>query len=55
MYDSHVHLNISEQEWDSFMDDLDQTLDKFQVPQREREEIVAIVESTRGDIVIRKF
>ncbi len=54
MYDSHVHLNISDQEWESFMDDLDQTFDKFQVPQREREEIVAIVESTRGDIVIRK-
>jgi hemoglobin len=54
MYDSHVHLNISDQEWGSFMDDLDQTLDEFQVPQREREEIAAIVESTRGDIVTRK-
>jgi hemoglobin len=54
MYDSHVHLNISDQEWRSFMNDLDQTLHKFQVPQREREEIVAIVESTRGDIVTRK-
>jgi hemoglobin len=54
MYDSHAHLNISEQEWDAFMDDLNQTLDKFQVPQREWEEIVTIVESTRGDIVIRK-
>jgi hypothetical protein len=26
-------------------------LDKFDVPQQERSEVVAIVESTRGDIV----
>lgn len=54
MYDSHAHLNISDKEWVDFMDDLHQTLDKFHVPQRERQEIVAIVESTRGDIVMRK-
>jgi hypothetical protein len=34
------------------MDDLDQTLAKFGVPQREQQEIVAIVESTRSDIVV---
>ena len=54
MRDSHEHLNISAEEWEAFMIDLDQTFDKFQVPQAEREEIVAIVESTKGDIVIRK-
>ena len=33
------------------MDDLDQTLDKFQVPAPERAEVVAIVQSTYTDIV----
>jgi hypothetical protein len=33
------------------MDDLHQTLAKFGVPERERGELVAIVESTKDDIV----
>lgn len=52
MVDSHKHLNISAQEWVAFMDDLRQTFDKFNVPAAERSELVAIVESTRGDIVV---
>ena len=54
MYDSHVHLNISDEEWDFFMVDFQQTLDKFEVPQGERAELIAIVESTKNDIVVRK-
>ena len=54
MYDSHDHLNISDEEWEAFMEDLHQTFNKFQVPQQEREELVAIVESTKEDIVIQK-
>ncbi len=53
MYDSHVHLNISATEWDAFMDDLDQTLDKFGVPSGERGELIEIVLSTREDIVLK--
>jgi hypothetical protein len=34
------------------MDDVAQTLDKFAVPAAERAEVVAIVESTRADIVV---
>jgi hemoglobin len=52
MYDSHVNLDITEQEWQVFVDDLEQTLDKFQVPDAERGELFAIVESTRKDIVL---
>jgi hemoglobin len=52
MVDSHNHLRITAGEWAAFMDDLDQTLTKFAVPERERREIVEIVESTRGDIVM---
>ena len=38
-------------EWDAFMDDFHQTLAKFGVPERERGELDAIVESTKDDIV----
>ena len=52
MGDSHRHLLITSQEWQAFLDDLAQTLEKFNVPQAEQEELVAIVESTREAIVI---
>src|ERR671930_1209824 len=32
MSDSHRHLKITPAEWDAFMDDFRQTLDKFNVP-----------------------
>jgi hypothetical protein len=51
MESSHRHLRITPGEWDAFMDDLAQTLDKFAVPAAERAEVVAIVESTRRSIV----
>jgi hemoglobin len=51
MVDSHRDLRITGDEWDAFMDDLDQTLTHFAVPERERGEVVAIVESTKPDIV----
>jgi hemoglobin len=44
MRDSHEHLNISPEEWEAFMEDLQQTLNKFQVPQQEREELVSIAD-----------
>lgn len=52
MRDSHAHLDITSGEWGAFLDDLQQTLDKFNVPSREQSEIFAIVNSTRGDIVL---
>ena len=54
MVDSHHHLNITPAEWDAFMDDLQQTLDKFKVPAAEQIELQTIVQSTYGDIVIAK-
>jgi len=54
MVDSHRELNITPQEWVAFMDDLQQTLDKFKVPQGEQSELRAIVDSTYGDIVVVK-
>jgi hemoglobin len=54
MHESHEHLNITPKEWDAFMDDFQQTLDKFSVPAVEQGELKAIVNRTYGDIVIGK-
>jgi hemoglobin len=53
MLDVHKELQISMGEWDAFMDDLHQSLTTFEVPARESAELVAIVESTKEDIVVR--
>ena len=53
MRDSHAHLEITNFEWRSFLDDLHQTFDKFDVPATERTELLAIVESTKSDIVLQ--
>jgi hemoglobin len=52
MEDTHRDLMISEAEWQAFMDDLRQTLDKFEVPPAEQAELNAIVESTKEGIVV---
>jgi len=52
MYDSHVHLEITEGEWQAFLDDFKQTLDKFKVPTAEQGALFAIVDSTKKDIVL---
>jgi|SRR3989337_239913 hemoglobin len=52
MGDSHRHLMITDEEWVAFMDDLQQSLDKFEVPQPEQDEVTAIVESTKEAIVV---
>ena len=52
MADSHAHLKITSAEWEAFLDDFQQTLDKFAVPAEEQAELKAIVDSTRADIVI---
>jgi hemoglobin len=52
MEESHRDLMITPHEWQAFLDDLHQTLEKFNVPQPEQAELVALVESTREAIVI---
>jgi hemoglobin len=53
MGDSHRHLMINEEEWAAFMSDVQQTLDKFEIPQEEQDELKAIVESTKESIVVK--
>lgn len=55
MADSHQHLRITPAEWDAFMDDLAQSCNRFQLPDRERTELTAIVNSTYRDIVHNSF
>jgi hemoglobin len=54
LYDSHVHPDITEQEWQAFLEDFEQTLDEFDVLEAEQAELFAIVESTKKDIVLLK-
>jgi len=52
MKDAHAHLNISEREWtrmDVIFRDL---LARHQVPEQEANELIAIIDSTKADIVV---
>jgi hemoglobin len=48
---THEGMRISESDWTVFMTHLDATLAAFQVPQAERDAVVAFVDSTKADIV----
>jgi hemoglobin len=52
MQEAHEELDITEEEWQAFLEDLQACLDKFAVPEAEQSELFAIVESTKGDIVL---
>jgi hemoglobin len=51
MKEAHQHLNINQVQWDAMLADFKVTLAKFKVPEREQQELIAIVESTKSDIV----
>ena len=51
MLDSHASLYITEREWQAMVIDLKAVLYKFNVPDAEQAELLAIVESTKSDIV----
>ena len=48
---THEGMRISESDWTAFMTHLEATLAAFQVPQAERDAVVAFVNSTKADIV----
>ncbi len=54
MKDSHVHLNISEKEWDAMVVDFVACLNHFKVPEKEQGELLALVGPTKADIVTAK-
>ena len=51
MKSSHAHLNITGAEWERFIELFKGVLAKHGVPEAETGELLAIVESTREDIV----
>jgi hemoglobin len=51
MKEAHAHLNITPAQWDAMVADFRITLDKFKVPPGEQQELIAIVGSTKKDIV----
>ena len=48
---SHKGMGISESDWSAFLKHLNDTLDSFNVPQRESSEVVAFIQSTKAGIV----
>lgn len=54
MGDSHRHLQITEAEWDYFIDDFRQTLDKYQVAQQEQQELLQLLQRSKSEVVVSK-
>lgn len=52
MKEAHAHLNITEKEWDRMVTIFKEILTKHQVPTKEAQELVALVGSTKADIVV---
>ncbi len=52
MKESHKHLKIKNHEWEAMMADFQESLYEFEVPERERKELVSLLETTRKDIVV---
>ncbi len=52
MLDAHAHLNITEKEWDAMVEDFVASLNHFKVPEKEQKELLALVGTTKGDIVV---
>jgi hemoglobin len=52
MKESHAHMNITEQEWDRMVTLFKEVLAKHKVPAKETQELLAIVGSTKADIVV---
>jgi hemoglobin len=48
---SHKGMKISQADWSTFIGHLEATLDSFGVPDLERSEVLAFIESTHADIV----
>ena len=51
MKTSHKGMGINESDWRLFIGHLEATLDTFNLPARERAEVLAFVDSTKRDIV----
>jgi hemoglobin len=48
---THKGMGITEKDWDNFMGHLNATLEHFEVPDTEKNEVVGFITSLKGDIV----
>jgi hemoglobin len=53
MRSAHTGMNVAETHFNALVEDLVKTLDKFKVPQREKDELLALLGPMRSDIVTR--
>jgi hemoglobin len=51
MKSAHAGMGISQAEFDAVVDDLVQTLSTYEVPEREKSELLALLAPLRDDIV----
>lgn len=54
MKTTHAGMGVTESDWDAMVKDLTATLDKFKVPQREREELFGALTPLKAQIVEKK-
>ena len=51
MKTSHLGMRISDSDWSVFKGHLIATLEHFEVPQKEKDDVLAFIDSTRSEIV----
>ena len=50
--DAHQHLKVNEREWQELLAIFHDSMTNFHVPEKEQKEILGIIESTKGDVVV---
>ncbi|HTP65936.1 MAG TPA: group 1 truncated hemoglobin [Geobacteraceae bacterium] len=50
--DAHQHLQVTETEWRKLIKIFRESMNSFKVPMKEQNEILGIIESTKGDVVV---
>jgi len=53
MKEAHEYLNIDDKQWQSMMATFSNILAKHEVPKKEAQELVEMMEKTKGDVVTR--
>ena len=51
MKDAHKHMGVTDGEFGALVEDLIKTLDKFKVPEKEKNELLSALGGMKGDIV----
>ena len=54
MKEAHVGMNIKESDFNALVNDLVKALDKFKVPEKEKNELLGALAKMKDDIVTKK-